>query len=671
MAILRRKHPNSGSGGGGDYTNYSQGPGFGDLTVGDYANGMPNIRLAEMFKSFGRQMKWVAPLLILGMVIAWIATKDFKRVYTGEGRVLVQLGDEYVYQSATGQNNQVGLQLTPDTIVLNEVGIIKNSEIIDQVIGEMTATQEDKKLFAKDAFAEIAKAKTESDRQEAYMELRKEVGDSFVVIPRPKSSVVDLIYKHENGEIAVKTLNAFIDAYMSYRRQIFVEGSGDIITERRRATEDQLKANERAIARFLGGNNISDFMSEQDGARERTEELRAALNLLRAEIAETETALTTVEGQLQGTNQSIDLFIDDRASQRVAQAELELKQLLAKYLPTSNPVRQKQTELRELKSLQSSNGGRAAGGRRVGPNPVFQELVTQRNTLQATADSYREKEFTLQRQLDGADAKVRRLMSLNPSYQNLLRERDTLSTRLDTYNSKEQEALINQEQAEANSENIRIISYAKYPIKGRNMRIVMFLLASVAWGFTLFMLALLKVFLDPRLYVNPGPTTRAAMAGAGAGYAGSGGQIPEPVAPATPWSDPYMPAAQPAAAQYDSYASSQVTEYQTGEYQAGEYQDQYAQQAPYAQQDYAQPAYQVQHNQGYDQGYVQNDQTYAQNTHVQQSQQAYVEQGQYYTDNTAMAYTDGSAALQLDNPYLTGQTQAGAISSDPNNPSGV
>ena len=141
------------------------------------------------------------------------------------------------------------------------------------------------------------------------------------------------------------------------------------------------------------------------------------------------------------------------------------------------------------------------GGRRVGPNPVFQELLTTRNTLQASADSYREKEFTLQRQLDSADAKVRRLTTLNPNYQNLLRERDTLSTRLDTYNSKEQEALINQEQAEANSENIRIISYAKYPIKGRNMRLVMFALATVAWGFTLFMLALLKVFLDPRLYV--------------------------------------------------------------------------------------------------------------------------------------------------------------------------
>ena len=123
---------------------------------------MPNIRLAEMFKSFGHQMKWALPLFLLGMLAAWFLTDDFKRVYTGEGRILVQLGDEYVYQSATGQTNQAGLQLTPDTIVLNEVGIIKNSEIIDQVIGEMTATQADKVLFDKAAFEEIASARTES-----------------------------------------------------------------------------------------------------------------------------------------------------------------------------------------------------------------------------------------------------------------------------------------------------------------------------------------------------------------------------------------------------------------------------------------------------------------------------------------------------------------------------
>jgi len=656
MAVLRRKNRNHGGGGGDGFSNppdvaANYAPRVGDLTVGDYANGMPNIRLAEMFKSFGRQLKWVLPLLLAGIILAWFGTKDFKRQYTADGRILVQLGDEYVYQSVTGQSNQPGLQLTPDTIVLNEIGIIKNSEIIDQVMGEMTSTPADKMLFNKEIFTKISKASTEEDVQEAYADLRKVIDRSFVVIPQPKSSVIDLVYKHENGDVAVRTLEAFIRAYMSYRRQVFVEGSGDIITERRQATEDQLKTNERAIARFLNRNNISDFTSEQGGAQKRTEELRAALNLLRAQIAETETALSTVEGQLRGTNQRIDLYVDDRASQRVAQAELELKQLLAKYLPTSNPVRQKQVELRELKSLQTANGGRAAGGRRVGPNPVHQALMTRRNTLQATADSYREKEFTLQRQLDSADAKVRRLTTLFPNFQNLLRERDTLSARLDTYNAKEQEALINQEQAEANSENIDVISWPKYALKGRNMRLIMFALATIAWGFTLFMLALLKVFLDPRLYATPGPRTRLAMTQ----YPDMGYQIPEPVAPNVPVADPYMPAAQPAAASYEAQP------YQQGYSNTGYAPSQYAEGYP---QQYAQ--YGGGESGGMTAHYAQDPyaQSYAQTDYLAQPLQAPHEMQnqvqQEYHDVTA--YTDGSAALDINhNPYLTGQTQAGAL----------
>jgi len=66
-------------------------------------------------------------------------TRDFKRTYTGDARILVQIGDEYVYQPITGAPGQAGMTITADTIALNEVGIIKNAEIIEQVFGEMTS----------------------------------------------------------------------------------------------------------------------------------------------------------------------------------------------------------------------------------------------------------------------------------------------------------------------------------------------------------------------------------------------------------------------------------------------------------------------------------------------------------------------------------------------------
>ena len=485
-------------------------PRMGDLTVGDYANGMPRIRLGEFFNSFGRQLKWVLPLFLIGLVASWFLTADFKRTYSGEGRVLVQLGDEYVYQSVTSTNQGPGLQLTPDHIVQNEVGIMKNADIIEQVVGEAKEIWGLKK-FSKSAFDKEKSASDQAERTNALVELFTEVENSYIVLPKPKSSIVDVVYKHEDPEIAVEMVNLFIKKYLDARKALFVEGSSDIITERRRATDEQLSANERAIQKFLRRNGISDFDSERGGVTKRTEELRTLLNTLRGDMTETERALATVEQQLRGIPQDIDLFVDDRASQRIAQAELELKQLLAKYLPGSPPVRQKEVELNELKSL-IANSGRAAGGRRVGPNPVYQETLQTRNTLQSRADSLREKEFVLQRQLDAADAKVRRLQDISPQYANLLRERDSLDERLKSYTAREQEALVNQEQAESSSENVQVISWATRPRKGSNMRLIMFVLAAAGWGFTLFVLAMMKVFLDPKLYATSGSSPSQGQA---------------------------------------------------------------------------------------------------------------------------------------------------------------
>ncbi len=643
MALFRRnKKVTVGGGDGGLPPQRPRAPRAADLTVGDYANGMPNIRLGEMLKSFGKQLLWVIPLFAIGSALAYKATEDFKRTYTGDARILVQIGDEYVYQPVTGQPGQAGLTLTADTIALNEVGIIKNAEIIEQVFGEMTSEGSPyAKKFDPSGFEKLRQAGNNQQlRTEARAEMLRKMDRAFMVAPRPKSSIIDLAYKHEDGEVAVATLNALILAYQSYRRQIFVEGTAGIIGERRKETERQLNQNERAIARFLAKNNISDFTSEQDGVRKRTEELRAALNLLRAQMSETETALATVENQLRGTPKEINLYVDDRASARISQAELELKQLLAKYLPTSDPVRQKQTELAELKALQNSNGGRAVGGRRVGPNTVYQALLTRRNTLQATADSYREKEYTLQRQLDSADNKVRRLTRLSPDYASLLRERDTLDARLKNYNSKEQEALVNQQQAEATNENVKVISWPKFPNKGSNTRLLAWVGASFAWGLTLFMLALLRVFLDPRLYAAPGPSYDARMVP-------EPDYIPEPVAPHMPSEEPLAPAVQPAAATYEP-AAYQPAAYE-GTMQAG------YEQAAYPQQGYAAPYTDVATAQ-----YGQNP------VYSNQAPQMHYDANSYVQAETpqqapSASYTEGSAALDVyNNPYLSGQT-AGAI----------
>lgn len=597
-----------------------------DLTIKDYANGMPNMRPGEIFGAFLRQLKWLIPLLLIGTLASFFFTKDLKRQYVGEGRILVQLGSEYVYQSVTSTQNS-GLTLTPDHIVLNEIGLMKNSDLIERVTGELR-DEFGERRFAKSHYKKInAAAGDPIAKKNAIVDLHKFMDKSLVVVPKPKSSVVDMLFKHEDPEIAVRGVDLFIKAYQDARKDVFIEGSSDAISERREATENQLKQNEREIQKFLAKNNISDFASEQTGARTRTEKLRADLNLLRAQMSETEAALNTVEGQLRNTPEKIDLFVDDRASQRVAQAELELKQLLAKYLPNSNPVRRKQEEIRQLSEILSGNGGRAAGGRRVGPNTVYTALLTRRNTLQSSADSFREKEFILQRQLDAADSKVRRLMVLSPTFNGLLREQGTLDTRLKGYTTKEQEAIINQQQAQSDSENVRIISISTLPRKGRNIRMIMFAVCTVIWAFTLFMIALMKVFLDPSLYA-PVPPTRRSHTRHDDAYGPKGSdQKSDPHPPAYSPAVVPEPVPMPAAAQLGEYADEAVGGYTS--YPAA----------------YSEPAA---HNHFEPQPYVPQPVAYAAPASAETP-------ASFPLGNTALAY---DPAYAQGNPYLQGRVSA-------------
>lgn len=552
-------------------------PQFGDMTVGDYANGMPSIRLGEMFRSMMRQLIWVLPLaLIVAPAIAYFVTKDIKRTYTGEGSILAQIGEEYTFESVTGSNGG-NVMLTPDSITLNEIAIMKSPEVMQAVRAEIESNNL-QQYFAPEIYEKITAAEDSGDdfaAQKAELELQEFLEKNYTVAARPKSSVIDLSFKHVNGDMAVRVTKYFMAAYQEQRQTIFVDGSADLIADRRLATEEQIKKNETNLINFLTRNNISDFVSERAGASARSQGLRVEINTLQAQIAETEAAFASVEAQLRSEPREINIYQDDRAGQRVAQAELELKDLLSRYLPGSDPVRRKEIEIAQYKSLQASSAGAAIGGRRVGPNPVFQALSTRRNLLQSSADSFREKEFALQRQLDAADTKVRKLQRLSPEYQSFLREQATLDRRQSAYTAQEQEALINQRQSGAESQNVTVISRPVLPRKGANMRAIMALLIVLGAWFTLFMVALLKVFLDPNLYSNSGGQRRRgsdyraadrggynpapAYGNPQAGYAPSA-YVPEPV-PAAPAAQYYE---EPQQSQ-DAYAPQP---YQPAPYQA-------------------------------------------------------------------------------------------------------
>lgn len=489
----------------GQHAGNINGAGFGGADGG-------GIRLSAIPGALAKQLVWAIPLILVLTIFSFWFTRNIKRQYIADGRILVQLGSEYVYNPAAGNSNSNSpLSITSDQVTLTEIGIIKNSAILDEVINQMIASPANGGVGGERFAPKLYNKWVKSDpagKVDRWNNIVKVVDRSYYVTAAPKSSIVDLTYKHQDREVAVKTLDAFMTSYANFRKQKFVISKTGNLSERRADTEDQLTTVEAKIQAILNKNGISDFETEQTGAQVRSELLRTEFNALTGQLAAAEASLAASEDQLRREPRTIELYVDDRASQRLAQAQLERRQLLAKYLPTSSPVRAKEAEIRELQAQINSNGGRAVGGRRVGPNPVYQALLTQRNTFQATADSLREQELTLQRQVTASVAKVKRMRQLAPTYSNLVREKTTIEVRLEDLQARETEALVDEQQIENSSENIKFITRPKMASKGRNMKKILRALAFMGSVFSVFMLALLRVFLDPRLY---GPRVQSRL----------------------------------------------------------------------------------------------------------------------------------------------------------------
>ena len=539
-------------------------------TGGNYGGGGGGFSFPAFMRAFIKRIPMMLIIFLLLAALGWFAGGKMKRTYSAEGRLLVTIGDEYVFQSlGGGPNSNSGLTITPDSIVLTEIGIMNNPELIDRVMSDIGP----ERLFPED-HAKFQRAQQKRDMNVArdlQAQMIKKFQSAFYVAAKPKSSIVDIAFKHENPAVAQLTVDRIIEEYLEFRRDVFVDGASTLIGDRREATEKQLATLDRALSRFMAKNNIGDFDSERTGSRKRTEELRTQLNTLQASISETEAALASTEAALRNTPETINLQIDDRASQRVAQAELERKQLLAKYLPTSDPVKAKEREIAELRQLIAGANGNAIGGRRVGPNTVHQALETRFNTLRATAISLREKEFTVQQQLNDTSAKTARLTALDPTYQNMLREKKSLEVRLSALNLREQDALVEQAQAETQTENVKVINKATLPRKGRNMKKIVQFLSVVGAAMTALLLGLLGTFLDPTVYGAP---ARMAPPKAPREKKGKKGKaaaqpVPEAVPEAVPAANPYappQPAPQPGYMPAAAVAGSGPAEYNPADY---------------------------------------------------------------------------------------------------------
>lgn len=447
----------------------------------------PTIELSDLIANLWRQRFVMAAVFVVIVALGFAFAMTLKKTYSARSSLLVQLGQEYVYNPRVGDAAR-GAAPTNDQVIQSEVEILQASALKERVIKKVGLGR----LFpaAGKTYAKASPDKRREIEGEAIrgMETKLKIGTA------PDNAVVRLSYDAPDSQVAADTLNTLVDEYLQFRRRVLADRDVGAITRQRQDFEKRLAVADAAYETFLGVNGIGDFDNEKASLGQLYSSLLTERYALQAQLSEVQARLGVTARNAAAAPAEIGLFrdVDQTSANKLQQLRIDRQDLLSRYKPDAQPVREIDQKIAALQALTAPAGDSA---RRMGVNPIYQTLETERNQLQAQAASLRSRQAAVAAGLAQVGERRRKLTELEPKYQDLARERDVLSANVRAFIVREQEGQAAEAVAQTSEDNVRVIERAYPPVRGSSLRKVALGAAIVFGAFAALCVGLLRALL--------------------------------------------------------------------------------------------------------------------------------------------------------------------------------
>ncbi|MCC5982436.1 MAG: hypothetical protein JJU26_12045 [Oceanicaulis sp.] len=456
----------------------TRGPGSGHTAPAGHAR--RELDLFDLLALAWSQKLFILLIFLLLFVpmagAAWVLLKP---EYVAQSRLLVLLDPEDQAPGAAGS----GGAFTLDQVLESEAAIL-NSETVRRLA-----------LERQGGSADSATLKT----------LRQ----GFAVERSPNASVLVARYGGESPVLAANVLNAIVDAYLAYRREVLVEDGADALAERLTAAELAASIAETNLRAFLNEHGVVDFNAERLALVTRITDLQGALLGAEAAAMSARGGAGALQQRLQDMPQSIELYVENDVTGQLLALEVRRRELISRYQDDAPPVLAIDREIRALRELVSSGGAEGAGQRRTGANPVYQELDTARLQREAEAAAQGRLAATLREQLRDARAEADRLAALAPQFDRLSREANSRAEAAARLASQSAAAASRRGGASGIADSVRVVERATPPAEARSLRRAGIGAAGVlALGAALLAGLLRGYFIatrEPRVQARPAP----------------------------------------------------------------------------------------------------------------------------------------------------------------------
>lgn len=450
-----------------------------------YVSARPRYGVADVIGLLFRELGLMILVFLLVFALGTAAVLTLKKTYTAGASLYVGAGQEYVYQPRVGIGDRQSQAPTPGEVAQTEANIIASREVKLRAV----------RALGLPFFQKPGKPVTDPvEKQEG--DAVKFINDGLTISTAPQSSVIGLSFKSDNAEKSAKVVNAIVDQYLLRRREVFEDRDTNAIASQRRAFEDELADVDAQYENFLASNDIGDFTATKTALATLYQTILTDKFNTESQLNQATQRLETLRARLADTPAEIALQQDLNVSaqDQILQLRTEREQLLARYQPDSQPVKDIEARIAGLQAYVASGTTVGAKEVRLGPNPIWTELETTRITTEAERDSLSARLSAVNRQLAETQERQAQITRDESENATLASNRDVLTANIRDFQQREAQSRADAGLVKAGADNVRVIERAAPPTRGTSLKAPLLGLVVLFAGFTALCVGLLRVF---------------------------------------------------------------------------------------------------------------------------------------------------------------------------------
>lgn len=467
------------------------------LRSSGYVAARPRYGLGDIVGLLFRELLLMIVVFAVLFALGAAAVLTLKKTYTAHASVFAGVGQEYVYQPRVGTAER-GQAPGAEQVAQAEAAILDSQEVKRRAVRALGP-----RTFQGAKGSTAPEAKQEADAVKA-------LSDALSVSASPLSPVIGVSYESDDAELSARVLNTVIDQYLAYRREVFQDRATPAIQTQRRLFQDELAQADQAYEQFLASNAIGDFATARATLAATYQTTFAERLSVQAQLDQARQRLATLSAQLAQTPAEIALQQDLNvaAQDQILQLRTERENLLSRYRPDAQPVRDIEARIAQLQAYVGT--GTAVGTRdvRTGPNPVWIELETTRINTQAERDALAARLSVLDRQVADIRARQARLTQLESENAALAGQREVLTASIREFQQRETQSRASSQLVRAGADNVTVIERAQPPTRGTSLKAPLMIAAFLLAGFTALCVGLLRIF-TRRGFVTAGSAGRS------------------------------------------------------------------------------------------------------------------------------------------------------------------